>query len=454
MAGYAKVPNYAGRQSGSPADVEEFDLRRYLSEKEMANMSATEAYRVAHERRHAEYDRRAQDGTVESWDSDGDGKGALRQLIEPIADLVHPDNHGELRNVLNSLWWTHRGALVLYTCLFIAMMTHMAVYHWAQGHSIGQFPLVSSFIHDDGFGQPVIAQRDIDNIPFFWMLIEIPIGGMLYHGLLTMRPRHFSSYFFDNILHHIGSLKYIFYAIAYAFVTVNVFALVGNSNVILLVLAWIAGGAAYAALHSASYQGGSSLKNYTKNMVNARSSASKAFQSVFGYSLDDEEMHAGANEGEHAAEFVGNVAVAAVELPATAVEASIGLTTSLLPEAVTNVGNAVVDAITPPDTIMSPYGVAAVIQFALHAIVLVFFVEACHNTSIRALPWIASFAFFWYFLPTTAEVTMHILYFQRVGLFKIYAYKEMVSTTVHTAILVTFCAIIYFFSTQYGTIYV
>lgn len=455
---YNQLPTHNSKQAGTFAEMWDGELRNYLSDEDLnalasGKITPAQAREIALQNRAAEYDQRAQNGQIRDRHDHSVFKRAVRSRADFAADA-----EGSKRASF-MMWWVHRLSAIGHLFLMVAMWTHIAIYHWGQGHAIGRLPLESNFLHDDGFGNPVNQDRDIHNIALFWILVWIPTFGFIYHGSLTFFDSWFHIYFFDNIVHHMGSYKYLWLAFFYMLVVYSLLALVGATDVFVLVPFSIIGGAVYVILHIAARQFGKNLKGYAAARAAGEKLVLATLQRTVGQAPSSSK-----NSGDHVmgltdetAGLINGAINGTAELTNEAVDSAVDLAhiaDRLGRDVVTTLFGTVANAITPPDLLISPYGLAGVLQTLLHVTILVYFVEACQNTSIHRLPWVASFAFFFYFAPTFFHVLAYVLYFFDIGMFSVYAHKETFLVAFHSAWLLTYVAIVYFYSTQYGTMYV
>lgn len=448
---YDRLPQY-GRDAGFPSDVWEAELARYAPDEESPGLSRDDRVRTAHERREEEYARRKNEGTVRRNGGVMDKKNPYRGVLRANADMLKDAD--KTMWYMASLWRSHLMGFVMSAGLALAMFVHFGVWHWSQHHKAGRFPLETNFLHGV---PPVNDDRDIDNVPFFWPLVFIPILCAVYHGML-LRAQAFAVYFYDNVLHHMGSAKYLAYSPAYALVALVVLVLVGAVDLLFILTFAVCGGAMYMIMWGMDWQRGRIIKNHAAGRISGEKFVIDTFVAAAGQPAmtpmaGDRANDVLANVSDELKEFV-DVTATATKDTIQASDAILAIL-SKFPEHVIYASLAAVqDALSPVELVLAPYVHAAIVQLWLHIVVLVYYIEANQNSGWHELPWIAHFAFFMFFLPTIIQLVAYALYFLEVGPFAIFAAHEIMLVISHTTFLCVFAGVIYFFSNQYGTLYV
>lgn len=450
MAEYDQLPQYGGRNAAAPSDVWDAENDRYLTEDEKNKFGAEDRQRVAQEARRREYARREQEATIQRHGGGVRDNNPMRAVVQAKADLLGDEEATAW--YMSWLWHAHRAGALVSATVFAAMLIHFAIFHWGEDHSLGRFPIESNFLHGI---PPVNDDRDLHNVLFFSVLIFVPFFCMLYHGLLV-RAKAFAVYFYDNVLHHMGSAKYLAYSIPYAIVTGVTLVLVGATDIMLIITVGLYAGSVYTVLHTSDWQFGKNVKNYFSSLV----SGEKLVIDSMLLAVGEKPMRAGAGEGgviSDAAEVTtalingtADAANSGVEMSAEAARIAVKLPRDVIMQGL----NAVQINVYPTDLVVSSYWHVGLMQLWLSILVLVYYIEANQNSGWHALPWIAHFAFFMFFLPTIIQVVAFALHWFQVGPFYIFAAHEMLLVTSHTLFLNVFAAVVYFCSTQYGTIYV
>lgn len=451
---YDKLPQY-GSNAGAPDDVWDAELERWLTTEELDRLSPQErrqgAWReVAQKRRAQEYVRREQEKNIQRNGGGARDNNPMRGIIQAKADLL--ENPEKSKMYMSALWYSHAGGFVISAALALAMFIHFGVWHWSQHHKAGRFPLESNFLHGV---PPVNDDRDIDNVPFFWPLIFIPILCMVFHGML-IRSKAFAVYFYDNILHHMGSAKYLAYSGAYALFHFVALVLMGVTDIFLLLTVAMYGAAMYMSLHSADWQHGKRVKSFFSNLY----AGEKLVIDSMVLAVGEPAMRAGSEADgliEDVSESVKNAIDGGASIANSTVDVSADtarVLAKLSAESVRLMLRSVMAVLTPTDIVMTTYLHATLMQIWLYIIVLVYYISANVNSGWDNLPWIAHFAFFMFFVPGIVQFIAYMLYFFEVGEFVIYAAHELLLITAHTPFLCVFTGVVYFFSAQFGTIYV
>jgi len=444
---YDRLPQY-GRHSGAPSDVWDAELSRYVTDDEERQFGREKLQELAAKRRAAEYARREQDGTVQRNGGAIRENHPLRAVLRAKADLL--EDTDKTMWYMTNLWRSHAVGAAVSGGLTIAMFIHFAVHHWSQGKQAGRFPLETNFLHGV---PPVNDDRDVDNVPFFWPLVFIPILCFVFHSVL-LRSQSFAVYFYDNVLHHMGSAKYLAYSGAYALVAWVTLVLVGATDIFFLLTFAIAASGVYMTLHDKDWSQGREIKTYIRNLVAGEKLVIDTYMRAAGAPA-----LAGAQDGlvMEASQTVDAVIDGAAATATGIVDATAATTSALakFPEAMVRNSLSMVQAtLNPANIVVSAYVHALALQIWLHIVILVYYIEANQNSGWDNLPWIAHFAFFMYMVPTVAQVLAFALYYFEIGEFAIFAAHEMLLVTAHTAFLCVFAGVIYFFSNQYGTLYV
>lgn len=455
-SGYDRIPTHM-QSGGHDANL----MSRFLTQDEMRRYHPTQAMQLARQRAEEARMSGAMAGAPDDEPLiDGESQeGKPRKMFyRSTADFSGEGEQDERELAARRLWGTHVGSAVIYGGLAIAMIVFMGVYSWDEHHQIGKFPLESNFIHLV-MGSPVNEERVIGRCQFFWILWWIPFVGAIYHYCHT-REHYFAGYFNDNIVHHVGSLKYGFLALCGGLIAFSVFVLVGIVDLPFLVVLGLMAAYVFVQLHAVVWQNGRNNKHQQMTRVNARKTAAAMFTEVVGVNPDmPDSLHAGAP-----GDFVNdtaNVANQAVYDTSRVVADAVGTTNAvfedvagLMPSEVRRGINRILETILPADLVLAPYISAGLLQLALHIFVLLYWGEALSNAGWHTLPWIANFAAIFYLLPTALHVTAFVLYFFQIGHFKWYAYHEMLVLGANTVTTCVYVAIVFFFSTQFGTIYV
>ncbi len=462
--GYGLLPSHM-RQGGDNGVGSLDAMRRYLTEEEMRNMHPEKAIQVARARQFEEYRQSqgkssgapADDEEDENAPGDKGEDGQPRKLFfRAMPDLSGPENEEERHFAASWLWRTHAGSALVYGFLTVAIFVFMGVYHWGDGHQIGRFPLETNFLHNV-MGNPINEDRQLTHLPFFWILVWIPLVGCIYHYLHT-RDHYFEGYFSDNILHHVGSLKYAYLSFAGGLIAINVFVLVGIVDLPFLLVLGVAAAYVFVQLHAVVWQNGKNHKSRLGNLVRARKAAAGVFTETMGVNPDmPDELHS----GDTFVNDTANVANQAVYDSARVVADGVGTVnaviadvTGMVPSDARRAINRILETILPADLVLAPYGSALLLQITLHVFVFLYWISALVNVGWHELPWIANFAAIFYLLPTFLHVTAFVLYFFQIKWFKVYAYHEMMILGCNTVTTTIFVALVFFGSTQYGTIYV
>jgi hypothetical protein len=453
--GYDRLPQHMRPNSNVDGD-----MRRYLSEEEMRRMHPQQAEALARERAQAELRQSqgmfagAADDPDTSYDESVQGK-PRRSFYRPTADLSRPEDAEERERAWNWLWYTHGGSALAYFLLGLAMIVHMGVYNWDDDHHVGKFPLESNFLHDV-MGMPVSVTTDLTHLAFFWVLFWIPVAGVFFHGIHLPRS-YFSGYFNDNVIHHIGSLKHIFFGWVWFLISFTTFALVGVLDLPLLFLISIFSATAHAHIQGVVWQNGRNRRHQLSTIVGVRTKAAAVFSEVMGVNPDaPDSIYAGGpmDDAAATANQAVNDSARLVTDTADATGALVNDVVGLTPNGARRAINSFIAAIAPADLVVTPYWNAFGTALVSYAFVLLYWGEALANAGWHELPWIANFAAIFYLLPLIVFTVTFVLYYLQVGYFQIYAYHEIGVIGLHTAMVIVFVALVYFFSTRFGTIYV
>lgn len=451
MSKYARLPQH--RQSGAPSDIWRRENERYLQEGE--DIFDPAVRENVNQRRRDEYERRR------------NGRGSKGPAFAPIAaDLI--DDAERLEWYAWALFHVHNVAFIMFTALTIGIFVYVAVDHWAAKHGIGKFPIESNFLQDVG-GRPINEDRKVAHVHFAYILILIPFAGMLYHGTMStfgylpfgvgrMFDAVFVTYFYDNILHHMGSMKYIFYSVSAAITTFITLVLVGAVDIFLLLSLALLGSIVYGLVHIGDWQFGKNMMSYRVNLKNAKTSAVKAMATmVEGMPAS---MFAGAKGDSNCAENLAQIVDASIALPASiasdvaifggsVIDNSLQLTEDVVmrlasvSDALMRGIAAAVGVVVPPDQVASTYVMALIVQVFVHVVILVYYIEAVQNAGFHALPWYVTFAFVMHFLPTIIQVLVYVMYAFQLEGFNLYVHKEMTLIGGHTLGLCAFVLAIF-----------
>lgn len=453
--GYDRLPQHMRPNSNVDAD-----MRRYLTEEERRRMHPQQAEALARERMQTEMRQSqgmfagAQDDPDTSYDESVQGK-PRRSFYRATADLSRPEDAEERERVWNWLWYTHGGSALAYFLLGLSMIVFMGVYNWGDDHHVGKFPLETNFLHDV-MGMPVSVTTSQTHLAFFWVLFWIPVAGTIFHGLHLPRS-YFSGYFNDNVIHHVGSLKHLFFGIVWFLISWTTYVLVGVLDLPLLVAISLLAANAHAHIQSVVWQNGRNRRHQLSQIVSVRTKAAAVFSEVMGVNPDaPDSIYAGgpmddaAATANQAVNDSARLVTDAASATGTLVNDAVGLT----PNGARRAINRFIQEILPPDLVVAPFYNAGVNAIISYLFVLLYWGEALANAGWHELPWIANFAAIYYLLPLIVFAVTFALYFFQVGYFQIYAYHEIGVIGLHTAMVIVFVALVFFFSTRYGTIYV
>lgn len=464
---YDELPQY--RNSGAINDVWRMEAERYLEDGEdLDDERVREA--IAQRRRDA-YLRKKQERMGSGVTDIYPGRYA--------ADLI--DRADDMAWYMRGVWHTHNISFWLNAVLAIGMFVFIAVYHWADGRGIGKFPLEDNFVRDVG-GRPINADHQIEHVHFGYILIWIPVAGMLYHGSFSMFgympfgvgrtfDAIFVTYFYDNLLHHMGSAKYLYYSFVYAIITGITLVLVGVVDIFLAISFGLIGATVFILLHSGDWQFGKNMVNYRVNLKKAKTDA------IMSMAKMTEKMPSSLFSGgkvsqdcvERVANIVGaplvlaeNVARDVTDSAVTVADNALGLTQDIVmrfamfPEAlVAGIANAV-DKVVPPGQVPTVYIWAAVLQMFIHATIIVYYAEAVSNAGFSSLEWFVTFAFVMHFVPTIMQLVVYVVYALDYEMFSVYAAKEIALISGHTIGILAFVAVVFFGSldtSHLGVIY-
>ena len=450
---YAQLPQH--RQSGAPSDIWRRENERYLQENE--DINDPRARELVNQRRRDEYERRKM----------GFSRYAPRIAPTRVAvDLI--DDVENMEWYSWALFHLHSIAFFMHAFLFWGMFIYIAIYHWAGKNGIGKFPIEDNFLQDVG-GEPINDDRDVKNLHFAYFLILIPGLGMLYHGVLStfgylpfgigrMFDTFFVTYFYDNILHHMGSLKYCYYSFAYAVTTFITLVLVGAVDIFLLLTLALVASIVYGLVHIGDWQFGKNMTTYRANLKNTKSSAVKAMASMV--ETMPASMFAGAKGNPSTAEGLAEIVDASITMPASIardtvtyggklIDSSLQLSEDVIVRLnyvssglISGISNAV-GAVVPPDQVISTYIWALIVQVWVHVVILTYYIEAIQNVGFHALQWYVTFAFVMHFLPTVLQIVVYVLYSFQWDEFNLYVQKEMVLIGGHTLGLCAFTLAIF-----------
>lgn len=423
----------------------------------------------------------------------GDRASILGKEIGPELALNNVDEGSEMEYQPNQMeFWhnalvvNHHIALLVAFGTGLAIWLHIIIYHWVQGHTIGTVPVLMNGLRDV-LGEPVSTFSTLTSLPLGYVLGVIPILFGIFHGIVRDEA-NFTSYFYGNIIHGMGPLKYVLFACCHFIGYMVTIALLGENVLSSLIFIGVAWWMVYIALHILDMANGDNNRTYSSNLISFQAaavySAGKALesmpktsvvmpsgasfssekgqqilQSVEGH-LERANIHHEKLSGGPAENFVYTADDASDSIIDDSADAlKIGkrglVSLALVPGQVLNALFGMAHgSVRKSDIPFTGYPLVLFSAIMLTVVVYYYYISACIHVGFTDLPWIAHFAFYWSQVPIIYEVVEKSLVMAESSLVDVYAKRELSGLIAHGFYFLVFVNVIYWGSISFGNLYV